>query len=107
MIVALGMVAVLMFVLAMCFREERTSVGETVRHGFLWAILCGLANGLTNYLVICLNLKLPASILFPIISSGSLVLSFLYSIFVVREKFSPRQYIGFLIGVVSIVLLNL
>ena len=107
MIVALAMVAVLMFVLAICTREERTTIRETVRHGFLWAILCGVANGLTNYLVILLNLKLPASTLFPVISSGSLVLSFLYSVFVVREKFSTRQYIGFLIGVVSIVLLNL
>ncbi len=107
MIVALAMVAVLMFILAFCSREERTTVKETIRHGFLWAILCGVANGLTNYLVILLNLELPASTLFPVISSGSLVLSFLYSVFVVREKFSTRQYIGFLIGVVSIVLLNL
>lgn len=107
MIVALAIVAVLMFVLAFCTSEERTTIRETVRHGFLWAILCGLANGLTNYLVILLNLRLPASTLFPVISSGSLVLSFLYSIFVVREKFSIRQYIGFLIGVISIVLLNL
>ena len=107
MIVALAIVAVLMFVLAFCTREERTTIRETIHHGFLWAILCGLANGLTNYLVILLNLRLPASTLFPVISSGSLVLSFLYSIFVVREKFSTRQYIGFLIGVVSIVLLNL
>jgi drug/metabolite transporter (DMT)-like permease len=107
MIIALAMVAVLMFVMSMCFREERATVRETVRYGFLWAILCGLANGLTNYLVIYLNLRLPASTLFPVISSGSLVLSFLYSIFVVREKFSARQYVGFAIGVVSIVLLNL
>ena len=107
MIVALAMVAVLMFVLAICSREERTSVRETVRYGFFWAVLCGVANGLTNYLVILLNLKLPASTLFPVISSGSLTLSFLYSVFVVREKFSIRQYIGFFIGVVSIVLLNL
>ncbi len=107
MIVALAIVAILMFILALCSREERTSVRETIRHGFLWAILCGVANGLTNYLVILLNLRIPASTLFPVISSGSLILSFLYSIFVVREKFSTRQYIGFLIGVVSIVLLNL
>lgn len=107
MIVALAMVAVLMFVLALCSREERTTVRQTLRHGFLWAILCGVANGLTNYLVILLNLDLPASTLFPVISSGSLVLSFLYSVFVVREKFSTRQYIGFMIGVISIVLLNL
>jgi len=108
MIVALGMVAVLMFVLALCFREERASIPKTVRYGFLWAVLCGLANGLTNYLVIYLNnINLPASTLFPVISSGSLILSFLYSVFVVREKFSPRQYAGFLVGIISIILLNL
>ena len=107
MIVALGFVVVILLTLSFCLREERTAMKETLRRGWLWALLCGLMNGLTNYLVIYLNPRLPASVLFPVISGGSLTLVFLYSTLIRKEKFSPRQYVGFLVGVVSIVLLNL
>lgn len=107
MIVALFMVAVMMFWAGLATKENRSTVRNTVKHGFPWALLCGVANGLTNYLVICLNPKFPASTLFPVISTGNVILSFAYSIVVIREKFSPRQIIGFFIGIFSIVLLNL
>lgn len=107
MIVALALAAVIMVILSLCSKEERLPSRQTFKHIVFWAMLCGLANGLTNFLVINLNSKLPASTLFPIISSGNLVLAFLYSVLVIREKLSPRQCIGFLVGIVSIVLLNL
>ena len=107
MIVALGMVAVIMLLISLLIKSDRSKIKETVRHGVWPALVCGVANGLTNLLVIYLNPKIPASTLFPVISGGNVILSFLYSVFVIREKFSPRQIIGFLVGVVSIVLLNL
>ena len=108
MIVALAMVAAIMLILSLCTKSERITQREDLRHVAFWAMLCGLANGLTNVLVILLNSRqVPASVMFPVISSGGLVLSFLYSILVIREKFSTRQYIGFLAGAVSVVLLNL
>ena len=107
MIVALAMVTVIMSVISLCSKEEKVQTKEIIRHGLLWAMLCGLANGLTNYLVILLNTRLPASTLFPVLSSGKLVLAFLYSILVVREKLNRRQLIGFWVGVASIILLNL
>ena len=107
MIVALAMVAVLMFVAALSTKQDRPKIRATVRHGAWSALLCGVANGLTNLLVIHLNHKLPASTLFPVISGGRVILSFLYSVFVIREKFNARQTLGFFLGVVSIILLNL
>ena len=108
MIVALAMVTVIMFVFAIISKDERPYLGDIAKKGWLYALICGGANGLVNFLVILLNkMELPASVMFPVISGGSMVLIFLYSVFVVREKFKLRQIIGFFLGVVSIVLLNL
>lgn len=107
MAVALGMVALIMLVLALVSREERPAMGTVLKRGWLLALLCGAANGLSNFLVIYLNPLVPASVMFPIISAGSVVLVFLYSVFINHEKFSARQNIGFLLGIISIVLLNL
>ena len=108
MIVALGMVAAIMLILSGCTKGERIKERGDLRHVALWAMLCGVANGLTNLLVILLNSRqVPASVIFPVISSGSLVLSFLYSILIIREKFTARQYVGFLAGAISVILLNL
>ena len=71
------------------------------------AALCGVFNGLCNYLVLYLNPRLPASVMFPVISAGSVVLVFVYATLVQHEKFNLRQKIGYALGVVSIVLLNL
>ena len=71
------------------------------------AAICGVFNGLTNFLVLVLNGKLPASVMFPVISAGGIVFIFLYSLFVYREKFKLTQIIGFVLGVGAIVLLNL
>lgn len=105
MIVALGVVAVILF--AFSAVSERQEVVGSLRQGWLLALLCGIANGVTNYFVIYLNPHLPASVMFPVISAGGMVLIFLYSVFVRKEKFSLRQKIGFLLGTASIVLLNL
>ena len=107
MIVALAMVAIIMLAAAFLIKEERIRIKKTIHHGVLPALICGVANGLTNLLVIYLNPRIPASTLFPVISGGNVTLSFLYSVLVLREKFSPRQTVGFLLGVIAIILLNL
>ena len=107
MIVALGVVVVLLFAFSMASGTERQAFHGFGWKGWLLALLCGIANGATNYFVIFLNSRLPASVMFPIISAGGMILIFLYSVFVRKEKFSLRQKVGFLLGTASIVLLNL
>ena len=107
MIVALFMVVAIMMICTLCMREERTLILNTLKYGWHWSILSGLANGLTNYLVLLLTPLINASVMFPVISGGGLVVVFLYSVFVEKEKFTLLQKIGFLIGIASIVLLNL
>jgi drug/metabolite transporter (DMT)-like permease len=107
MIVGLAMAVVIMLVLAFTSKEERPDMGKVVKQGWLWALLCGGANGLTNFLVIFLNNRLSASVMFPVISGGGMVLIFLYSVIFARERFKPRQIVGFFLGIASIVILNL
>ena len=107
MIVALAMVTVMLFVMSLASKEERRERKRVLRVGWLWAALCGVCNGLCNYLVLYLNPRLPASVMFPVRSAGSVVLVFFYATLIQREKFNLRQKIGYAIGIVSIVLLNL
>lgn len=107
MIVALAMVVVILTVAALSFKGQREAIKATVKHGWLLALLAGIANGLTNYFVIFLNPRVPASVLFPVVSGGGLVLIFLWSTLVKKERFSTIQYTGYALGVASIVLLNL
>ncbi len=66
-----------------------------------------LLHAVVNFLVIRLNLRLPASVRFPAISAGGVVLNRILSQLLFREKFDWKQNLGFLAGVLAVVLLNL
>lgn len=105
MMLALLFVAVGFFCLSL-FRE-RGSYGVSLRRGFYLALLCGLANGACNFFVLLLNPRMPASVMYPLISAGSIVLTTLVSVLFLKERLSRLQWVGMVIGVSSIVLLNL
>lgn len=91
----------------MIIRERKTMASNIKKALPLYAV-CGLANGLVNVLVIFLSSgRLPTSILFPFVSAGSIIATFVISIYVFKEKLSKTQWIGFGFGIVSIVFLNL
>ena len=64
-------------------------------------------NGAVDFLIIYLNVRVAASVMFPMISGIGLVVVFLYSLLLHKEKFTVRQYIGYAVGLISVVLLNL
>lgn len=77
-------------------------------HAVRYAIGAGFANGLTNFLVMYLNLhEMNGSIMFPVISGGSMLIIFFWSRFVLKEHFTIRQYVGYALGLLAIVILNL
>ena len=45
--------------------------------------------------------------MFPVLSAGEIILIVPYSLLVRRERFTAKQWAGFAVGVVSVVLLNL
>ena len=105
MIAALGLSSVVL--ISSSFLTKETDLKATLRHGAPLSLFCGLFNGAVNYLAIYLNQFIPASVMFPVLSAGELILIFPYSLLVCHEKFTKKQWAGFAIGVVSVVLLNL
>ena len=104
-IAALGLSTVVL--IAASFLTKETDLKSTLRVGGPLSLFCGLFNGAVNYLAIYLNQFIPASVMFPVLSAGELILIVPYSLLVRREKFTAAQWVGFGVGVVSVVLLNL
>lgn len=107
MIIALFMVSVAMLIFAFSKKELCQDAGNTLKKGWLLGILCGCANGITNLLSLFLSGKLPPSIVFPVMSGGSLLLVFLWSFLVKKERYRIIQYIGYGISLIAIILLNI
>ncbi len=105
MIVALLTASVLLFILGTLTGKasRKTSAVQCLRY----APFQGIANGIVNLLVMILGGKLANSVLFPSISAGGITLTFCAALFIYREKLSRLQMIGYALGVVSIIFLNL
>ncbi len=69
--------------------------------------ISGIANGVVNLFVMLLTGTLPNAILFPSISGGGIVLSFIIALFIYKEKLHKMQILGYVLGVLSVILLNL
>jgi len=68
----------------------------------------GVSNTVLNVLVLTVNgIYIPAFILFPLMSVGQLTLIFFVSVLLFKERYSPSQYVGYFLGMASVVLLNL
>ena len=105
MSVALFMAAVGMLVFV--FISERKDAAVSIKKGALWMVLCGVANAVVNLFVMILSNSMPASIMFPLISAGGIIMSAAVSIFVYKEKLTPVQMIGLALGTASVIFLNL
>lgn len=67
----------------------------------------GLANGATNLLILLLTAVVPNAVLFPIVSGGAIVLTFLVSFVFYKEIPSRVQLVGYVFGAVGVVLLSI
>ena len=105
MMIALTISAVVMFLIALPI--EKKQLAGNLKQGFLWYFLCGLGNGAVNLFVLVLSLKMPASVMFPLISAGGIVATVFISLFVYKEKLSIQQKFGVALGTLAIVALNL
>ena len=86
---------------------EKKQILPNLKAGVWLYIICGLANGGANFLVIFLSSRMAASVMFPVISAGGIVLTFLISLFFYKEKLSKWQILGSALGLVSVIFLNL
>ena len=104
MICSLAIASVLLLIFTLLKKENAI---RCLRTGGLLCLSCGLANGVVNYLVMVLTGLVHNSILFPTISAGGIVIGFISALFFYKEKLSKMQLIGYFIGTVSVILLNI
>lgn len=102
-----AMVISLIICLIFALVKDRKKIKNTIKSGWYLATICGICNALVNLFVMILVGKLPVSLIFPIVQAGNLVVVYLVSFFILKEKFTKIQIAGLLIGIVSIVFLNL
>lgn len=105
MIIALGIVVAVNAVFMIV--KDRNEIGTFIKRGSVSGLLAGAANGVVNLFVMIMLGLMPASVVFPLISGGSIVLTYVVSRVFYNEKLSRRQTVGFIFGILSIVLLNL
>ncbi|MBE6739611.1 MAG: hypothetical protein E7565_04765 [Ruminococcaceae bacterium] len=96
---------IIMCIVSLIFEKQKTA--ERFNKYNLFALCCGIANGVTNLFVMVLSTRMPTSVMFPIISAGSILATAAISFFVYKERFSKLQILGILMGTASIVCLNI
>lgn len=105
MLLALSVVLVVLAVAALL--KERDQFCACAKSLWWLGSSCGIMNGVVNLLVMLLSGKLSASFMFPVISAGGIVATFVISTLFYREKLTKIQVVGFAFGAASVVLLNL
>lgn len=105
MIVTLGFSAAVLLIAGIIMNGK--DLLYILRHGGLYASAAGVSNGATNLLNLIVNAMIPISIAAPTRSGVKIVISFLISLFIFKEKLTKRQVAGVVIGAAALILLNL
>lgn len=105
MISALLLALVLFCVLFFTCGEKPS--GKNASKGLYFSLLSGLCNGAVNLSVMVLSETMPAVVLFPVISGGGIIVTYFTARFLFKEHLSVFQKVGFLLGTVSVIVMNL
>ena len=104
MIIALAAVTIVLFALGL---SKKGNKREMLKPCFKYGAVKGLINGIMNYLVMVVSASIPNSVLFPSISAGGIVLTFICALTIYKEKLSKTQVFGYILGIVSVIFLNI
>ena len=104
MIMALAIVSIILSLFA--FKNERNELKVYAKSGWYFAVACGVANGIVNLFVMILSNLMPVSLMFPMISAGGIIITYIVSRWFYKEKLAKIQFIGFLTGIASVIFLS-
>lgn len=104
----IALVIVFVFNTVMMLIRERGEAAKLLKQGLPMMVGAGVLNGLVNMLTMVVTAAgVSKSLMFPLISAGGIVLTWVISLFFYKEKLTAKQNIGMVLGVISIVFLNL
>ena len=72
-----------------------------------YGLISGVGNGLANFFTLILAGMENASVLFPIISAGTILGVLLFGRLVFKEKLKTNHYIALVLGIIAVILLKL
>ena len=104
---SLSLLLVSVFMLFFVLFREKNIFIASVKEDFLWMVGCGLTNGAVNLFTMILAGKMATSIMFPLISAGGIIATWIVSRFFYRERLTIYQNIGLLLGIAAVIFLNL
>ena len=104
MIIALAAASVMLIVYG-CIVSK--NVLTDIKQCAPYAAANGVANAALNLLMLMIIGNIPNTILYPTNAALGMIFTFLLAFFGYKERFSVPQYIGYGLGIVSIVLLNI
>jgi len=82
-------------------------VGAALRACIPYAAVNGTFNAMSNLLMLLIIGNIPNTIFYPTNAALIMLSTFVLAYTVYHERFTRPQYIGYALGIVSIVLLNL
>ena len=105
----LGFLVTTVVLFIISFIMEKSKLKSNIKSVTVWGGLCGIFTGIAFVLMMYFtNLGLISNaIYFPVYSGGQLILCSLIGILWYKEKFMPIQYVGIIIGIASVIFLNL
>ncbi len=73
---------------------------------YIIIVLSGLSVAFNNFINLYLSGKVDSAIFFPLVNGGGLVLVTLCALIIYKEKLTLKQWIGIVVGVISVILLG-
>ncbi len=104
---SLSLLIVVAILLITALKTEKNDIVPAIKKGIIPIVVCGVANGIVNLFVMILSLRMSASVMFPLVSAGSIILTYFISLLWYKEELTLIQNIGFSLGVISVIFLNL
>ena len=86
---------------------DRDKLPYFLKHGSVYGIGAGICNGAKNFLTLVIYTLLPLSIIAPMKTGLGMLATFALALLIYKEKYTKKQIIGVILGVVAVILLAL
>ena len=105
----LALILAVFVVLFATLLTERKNIPSATKSARTGGTPAGVMVAMNNFLVMLFTGRnlMPVAIFFPVVSGGYLILTFILGRLIYKEKYDLLQYIGIVIGLASVILLNL
>ena len=86
---------------------DRDKLPYFLKHGSVYGVGAGICNGAKNFLTLVIYTLLPLSIIAPMKTGLGMIATFALALLIYKEKYTKKQIIGVILGVVAVILLAL